>query len=357
MPVAQPGRETGDVVGREGTVAQGAVDLHLAHEILVIGPRIADQREVGNLDVRPGGEQRCLLEAHAAVDQVEAPREAVELEAAALAGRQGLDGGVDGLAVDGEVVGAERHVGEVHVPEIDAVGRIAVHAALKAELHPFDHGLFEPKPEVALLGTVGVGKAAYHLPDVHLALGRLAQEEFRPRDLGAGERHPAAPDAEAGDVGVEPVDVEQRVALVILDVETVDPGLAQHTDVDTADGHRGLQLPGSHAHDLLHRPVLHGGYLQQQRHDERQHDDRHDDRHEHLSQYFYTFAHEWPYKHSTIVRTGFRAAERSAAMPRPKASGRFPPPQRPRRSDSRLRRKKGRNFQYGLLTCKVNYYS
>lgn len=62
--VCQPrqlGGKIGDVVRRDGRIAQRAVDAHLADEVLVLGPRIARQRDVGNLDVRTARHDRDVL--------------------------------------------------------------------------------------------------------------------------------------------------------------------------------------------------------------------------------------------------------------------------------------------------------
>ena len=141
MPAAQLGGEIGDVVRRDGRIAQRAVDAHLADEVLVLGPRIARQRDVGNLDVRTACHDRNVLETHAAVGQVEPPGEAVEGEAAALARREGFDGGVDGLPVDGEVVHICRDAVEVHMAEVDAELRVAAVEPFQTEVHILDRRL------------------------------------------------------------------------------------------------------------------------------------------------------------------------------------------------------------------------
>ena len=292
MPPAELRREESQVVGRKRRMAQGSVELHLADEILVVRPRIPDQRHIGNRQVRPGGEDGGLLEPETPADQVEPPRQAVEDEPAALARRKGGDGGVDGVAVDGEVVNVGGHVREVHVAEVDAVGGIAVLLPLKAQLHADDGSLAQREVEIAFLGTVGVRKPADDLPDVHPAVGGLAQAELGAGNLGTAEDEPAAENPEPGEVGIEPVDVKERIALVILDIETLYLGLAEPPDVDVPDGDRGFQLGRDDPRSLVHDEVLHGRNTQQQRQRKREQDDRQNDRQQHLSQYFYTFVHE-----------------------------------------------------------------
>ncbi len=283
--------EIGDLAGdRSIDIAQD--QPHQPDEILVIGPRIADQRNVGNRHVRPLGKDRSVLETETTVGQVEAAGQPVEHETAALACRKRTDGGMDGLAVDREVVDMGHDVVKVHVPEVDAERRIAPHLPLQAQLHILDRSLADGKAEIAFLGTVGIGNAVDDLLDVHLPVGRLAQTELRTDDFAAAERHAAAEKAQTGHVSVEPVDVKERIALVILDVETVDLDLAQQADVDPADGDRGLQLVGDRLHGFLHHEILHSGNIQQQRNADRQDDRQQNDRREHLSQYFYTFVHE-----------------------------------------------------------------
>ena len=133
MPPAEPRGEIGDVVRGDGAIAQLAVDAHLAQEILVAGPRIADERNVGDVDVRTGRDDGGILEAQRTVGQVETPREMVEHEAAALTCRHGLDGGVDRLPVDGEVADTRRDAVEVHVAEVDAEFGVAPREPLQAE--------------------------------------------------------------------------------------------------------------------------------------------------------------------------------------------------------------------------------
>ena len=78
MPVAQPGSEPRDVVGRDRRVAQRGVDAHLPEKILVFGPRVADQRDIGNPDVGTRGDDRGVLEAQTPLRHVETPREVVQ---------------------------------------------------------------------------------------------------------------------------------------------------------------------------------------------------------------------------------------------------------------------------------------
>ena len=291
MPPAEPRGEIGDVVRGDGAIAQLAVDAHLAQEILVAGPRIADERNVGDVDVRTGRDDGGILEAQRTVGQVETPREMVEHEAAALTCRHGLDGGVDRLPVDGEVADTRRDAVEVHVAEVDAEFGVAPREPLQAEIHAFDGSLAQRQAEIALPGLVGVADAVDDLLDVHLPLGGLAQVELRPADLAAAEYYPAAEDAQPRDVGVEAADVEQRVALVILDVEALDLDLAEKPDVHAVDAHGGFELPGYHAHGFLYHVVLHGGNIEQQRKHHGQNYQQQNRYREHLSQYFYTFAH------------------------------------------------------------------
>ena len=291
MPVAQLGGEPSDVVGRDRRVAQRGLDAHLPEEILVLGPRVAHERDVGNPDVRTRGDDRGVLETQTPLRHVEPPREVVQHEAAALTGRQGRDGGVDGRPVDDEVVHAGCQAVEVHVREVDAVvGGDAVDP-LETEVHVLDRGPFEREPEVALFGFVGVGYAADDLLDVHLPVGHLPQVELGVGDLAAAERQSPAEDAETRDIGVQLPDVEQRVAPVILDIEALDLDFRKDADVHAVDRHGGLQLARNDLRGLVDHEVLHGGNVEQQREENGKNYQQQNRRREHLSQYFYTFAH------------------------------------------------------------------
>ena len=294
MPVAQPGSEPRDVVGRDRRVAQRGVDAHLPEKILVFGPRVADQRDVGNPDVGTRGDDRGVLEAQTPLRHVEAPREVVQHEAAALAGREGRDGGVDGRPVDGEVVHAGRQAVEVHVREVDAVVAVSREAVdpFEAEVHILDRSPADREFEIALPGFVGIGYAADDLLDVHLPVGHLPQVELGVGDLPAAEREAPAEEAEARDVGVELPDVEQRIAPVILDIEALDLDFREDADVHAFDRHGGLQLARNGLRGLVHHEVLHGGNVEQQRKENGQNYQQQNRRREHLSQYFYTFAHQ-----------------------------------------------------------------
>ena len=294
VPLAQLGREIGHVVGRDLRAADGAVEAHLADELLVLGPRTAGHREVGNREVGAGRGQHGVLESETAVGQVEAAGEVLEREAAALRGAEGPDIGRHGGAVDRQLVDAARHAVQVHVAEIDAVGRIAVAEALDAELHVLDRRAVQREPEIAFFRLVRIGEAVDDLLDVHHPLRRLVQTEPRVDELAAAQRHAAAEDPEARDERIEPVDVEQRIVLVILDVEARQPDLAQESDIDAPQGDRGAQLAGDGPHDPLRREVLHGRQVQQQREGQRKNHEQQNRRRDHLSQYFYTFAHRVP---------------------------------------------------------------
>ena len=295
MPVAQLRGEKGDIVGRNGRIAHRGVDAHLADEILVLRPRVARQRDERKVDVRTRRDDRGVLEAQTALRHVEPPGQVVQHEAAAFAGRKGRNGGVNGLPVDREIVHAGRDAVEVHVREVDAVLRIAMVEPFEAEVHVLDRGLLQREAEIALLGFVGVGNAVDDLFDVHLPAGRLPQVKPRVGDLAAAQLQPAAEDAETRDEGVELPDVKQRVALVVLDIEALDPDLREDADVHAVDRHGGLQLARDEARGPVHRVVLHGGNVEQQRERHGNNYQQQNRRREHLSQYFYTFAHQDSY--------------------------------------------------------------
>ena len=295
VPVAELRGEKGDVVGRNGRIAHRGVDAHLADEILVLRPRVARQRDERKVDVRTRRDDRGVLEAQTALRHVEPPGQVVQHEAAAFAGRKGRNGGVNGLPVDREIVHAGRDAVEVHVREVDAVLRIAMVEPFEAEVHVLDGGLLQREAEIALLGFVGIGNAVDDLFDVHLPAGRLPQVEPRVGDLAAAQLQPAAEDAETRDEGVELPDVEQRIALVILDVEALHPDFRKDADVHAVDRHGGLQLARNETCGLVHRVVLHGGNVEQQREHHGNDYQQQNRRREHLSQYFYTFAHQESY--------------------------------------------------------------
>lgn len=179
--------------------------------------------------------------------------------------------------------------------EVDAVLRIAMVEPFEAEVHVLDRGLLQREAEIALLGFVGVGNAVDDLFDVHLPAGRLPQVKPRVGDLAAAQLQPAAEDAETRDEGVELPDVKQRVALVVLDIEALDPDLREDADVHAVDRHGGLQLARDEARGPVHRVVLHGGNVEQQRERHGNNYQQQNRRREHLSQYFYTFAHQDSY--------------------------------------------------------------
>ena len=291
VPIPQTGGEPRDVVGREPRTAQRRGDLHLAEEIPVFGPRVADQRDVGDAERGVARDDLRVLEPEAALRHVETAREAVEFETAPLTGRKAFDRGVDGLAVDGEVLDEGRHAVEVHVREVDAELRVAAVETFQAEVHVRDRGVFQRQPEVPLPHAVGIRDAVHQLFDVHLPGGCLPQVEPGIGDRPAAERQPAAQDAEAGDVGVQMTHVEQRIALVILDIEALHADLREEPDVHPVDRNGGFQTPRHDLRSLVHHEVLHGGNVEQQRPGQRKNYQQQHRRREHHSQYFYTFAH------------------------------------------------------------------
>ena len=292
MPVPQFRRKIGDVVGCDRRIAHQGVDAHLADKILILRPRVTHQRDVGKVDVRIRRDDRSVLEAQAALRHVEPPGEVVQHEPAAFPGREGRNGGIDGRAVDREVVHAGRDAVKVHVRKVDAVFRVAAVEAFEAEVHVLDRSLPERELEVALLGLVGVGNAVDDLLDVHLPVGRLPQVKPRVGDLAAAELQPAAEDAETRDVGIQLPDIQQRIALVILDIEALYLDLREDADVHAVDRHGGLQLARNDGCRLVHHEVLHHGNVEQQREHHGNNYQQQNRRREHLSQYFYTFAHQ-----------------------------------------------------------------
>jgi len=141
---------------------------------------------------------------------------------------------------------------------------------LQTEVHILDRRLAQRQAEVAFLGFVGVADTIDDLLDVHLPAGRLAQVELGVGDLAAAQRKPPAEDAQSGDEGVDTAHVEQRVALVILDIETLDLDPAEKPDVHAVDADGGFELLRRHAHGFLHHVVLHGRNVEQQRERQRQ---------------------------------------------------------------------------------------
>ncbi len=291
VPVAELRREIGDVVGGERGVAHRGFDAHLAYEILVIGPRAADQRYVRQRDVRTLGDQVRLFEPEAAVVHVETARKVVEHEAAPLARRERTDGHRKRRAVEHEVVDAGREVVEVHVAEVDAVRGIAVLQPLEAEFHVADRRLADREAERPLLGFVGIGQPVDQLLDVHDPFGHFAQAELRPGDLGTIERHPAAEDAEPRHEGLDATGVKQRILLVILDIKIAHAHLAEVTDLHPTDAHLRVEFLRHDARRLAHDGVLHGGNAEQQRKQKGKNRGDDYDRRDRLSQYFYNFAH------------------------------------------------------------------
>ena len=84
-------------------------------------------------------------------------------------------------------------------------------------------------------------------------------------DLAAAQFESAAEDAEIGDVGVEPPDVKQRIAVVVGDVELLDVDLREEPDIDPSDPYGRSQLARDGLRDTVHRIVLYGGDVEQQR--------------------------------------------------------------------------------------------
>ena len=289
VPVAQARGEIGDVVGRDRRAADVAVDPDLADEILVVGPRIADQRDGGDADVRPGGFDVRVLESEAAVDEVEPAREVVQHETAAFACREGGHRHVDGGTVDGEVVDQRLQPVEVHVGEIDAVGPGALLPPVDAEIQAVETGRTDRQDEIFFLFLL-FRQPVDDLFDVHLARRGFAQVEFAAGDLGATQRQAASGRSPRGDERLGPPGVEQRIALVILHVETVYLYFAEKSDLHPVDADGGLQLPRDHPCRLVHDEVLHGRNVEQQREQQGQDYQQQHGCGQHLSQYFYTFA-------------------------------------------------------------------
>ena len=243
MPRPQLRSEIGHVVRREARIAQRGVDEHLAQEVLVLGPRISDQRDTRNPHLRTGRADRRMLEADAAVGEEEAARELFEFETAPLRCRQRLDIHGDGRAVDPQVGHPGGQFAEVHAAEVDPVGRIPAVGAVEAEIHVLDRGRDDRQPEIALFPFVLPAQAVDDLLDVHLARRGLAQVELGAFELGAAEHEPLAEEAEARNERFGAAHVEQRVALVVLHVEILGPQSAEQPDVHPPDAHDGPQLP------------------------------------------------------------------------------------------------------------------
>ena len=265
VPVAQAGRKVGDVVGRDRRVAHGGVEAHLPDKIAVVGPRRAGQRDVRDADLRAVGQDRGVLETQTALRQVEAPGELLQAKAAPLAGRKGGNGGIDGLPVDGEVIDPGVQAVQMHVREVDAVFAFAPLAAVEAQLHVLDLGLAEREAEVALALPVGIRQPADDLLDVHLPVVHLPQEELAADDPPAADLKPPAEEPEVRDVGLDPTGIKERVAPVVLDIETLDAELREEPDIDTVDAHGGPEPLGDQRHGLVHHEVLHGRNVEQQR--------------------------------------------------------------------------------------------
>ena len=198
---------------------------------------------------------------------------------------------MDDRAVDGQVAGHGRKVVDVQVREVDAVFGVAVLEPFEAELHPLDGRVVNRQFEFALLLAVGIAQPLDHLLDVHLAVGRLVQAEFRPLDAGAAQHDALAEEAEARDEGLGAPRIEQRIVLEILDIEALHAHPAEEPDVHAVDGDLRSELLADERHGLPDHEVLHGRDVEQQREQQRQKEQQQNCCREHLSQYFHTFAH------------------------------------------------------------------
>ena len=265
MPVAQTGSEVGHVVGRNLRIAQCGVDAHLAEKVPVVGPRVAGQRNVGNPDVRPGRHDPGLLEAQAALREIEPPGEVIQHEAALLARRQRGDGRIDGLSVDGEIVHPGVEPRQMQVRKVDSVGRIALLVPVEAKFHVLDRSALQREAELALPLPAGIRKARDDLFDVHFAVGHLVQMQSGVGDLPAAQLDAPAPQAEARDVGIQTPHVKERVAAVVLDVEILDAHLRKQPDVHPAHAHDRPQPLRDESGRTAHGIVLDGGNVEQQR--------------------------------------------------------------------------------------------
>ncbi len=255
--------ECGDVVGRDGRILQLADHPHVLDEVLVTSP-------VATLDRHRGHENRGLRRIYReSVETDDTPVDeeiavhVVDRKAALLGGGQRYYIAPYLVAHHSEVFQAGVPYIDQHIVEVDSRGRVAVHQTLHSEGQIVDIDMIDIHPEITL--AVLAREAVDDLLDVHLARRRLTQIEPDAGGLGRGYFKSRLLDIESREAPLDLGGIEQRILLVVLDIEAADAHAGEQIQIDTVDLDARFQLAREERHGTVDDIVLHRGYVEQQR--------------------------------------------------------------------------------------------
>ncbi len=251
LPRQQPRSEMSHVVGRDARVVQLALDSDVMNEILVCAPVVAAQGQRTQAHVGILGLDIEIAKVDkSAVDQ-KTSRKVAHGESAVLHSGEIADISAHHAAVEREIVDESRSAVQVHVAEIDSVFGVAMLAPLDHQRQIVYPHVAYPEGEFALLFLLFlVRESAHDLFYVGLAVGHLADVQHRV-GYRAVAQHYARLARDIVQIDAQFPDIEQRVARVILDIESLHAQAAQCADAYAVDRHGGLQL----ARDVFHGAV------------------------------------------------------------------------------------------------------
>ena len=149
---------------------------------------------------------------------------------------------------------------DVHIVVVDTVARIAVLILLDNKIYILQIDILDLERKAALLLTLLAREAINNLLDIHLALGRLADVEMGICDRTIAKRY-ALPSVKAREIDLQTTNVEQRVLLIVLDIESIQSQAAQRTQTDAVDLDTGLQKLRQKRGCTVDNEVLNRGQL------------------------------------------------------------------------------------------------
>ena len=114
--------------------------------------------------------------------------------------------------------------------------------------------------------ALAFAQAVDNLLDIDIAIGRLSQSQQRTIDLRNTKRQRL----ERGDTRFDLMRIEQRISLIILNIEALDLQAIEQTEIDVIDTHLRTQLARGKACCSIDGPILHRPDIDQHRQRQRQ---------------------------------------------------------------------------------------
>ena len=212
-------------------------------------------------------------------------RHIVKAYSTALAKRYFVQSQRNRVAIEQEIAPHNISIVELHCRPINSA-TVAMSSVVteKFESEIGDLGTIDRHREITALARA---QTFDHLLDIDLTIGHFGQAQQRAIDL----RHTKCQRFESGDSRFDLTRIQQRITLIILDIETLDLQSVEQPQIDVFDAHLSTQLTRSKARSGIDDPVLHRPDIDQHRQRQRK-NYRHQNKCRYdITQYFYTFAH------------------------------------------------------------------